>query len=253
VKAEGFTKSYPDAAARAAAQAHHRWLSIAATPPLCLPRIIARGPRQLTFERVAGRHAQPEDLATLAALLGNAHGTTWTSALRNARLDQPYPLGGSLSISDFLSPRLAVLERQGHIPAAAGTRVLRDAAEGPAAFYKDTNPRNVLITRSGPVVVDFDDLTLAPFGYDLAKLIVTLAMTSGPLPPGRIGQALSAYNTAAAAHAAHLGTTTVRQLLAFSELHHAFTARYLGRGGYRHLWPDLRPSSHAIWPGGGAG
>ena len=45
------------------------------------------------------------------------------------------------------------------------------AADGPAAFYKDANPRNFLITPAGhPVTIDFDDLTLAPFGYDLAKL-----------------------------------------------------------------------------------
>jgi Ser/Thr protein kinase RdoA (MazF antagonist) len=247
VKASGFTKSYPTAAARAAAQAHHRWLNTVATP-LHLPTIIASEPRQLTFERVPGRHAQPADLATLATLLGNAHGTAWITALHNARLDRPYPLGGGLSISDFLSPRLAALERQGHIPTAAGTRLLRDAVNSPAAFYKDTNPRNVLITSSGPVVVDFDDLTLAPFGYDLAKLIVTLAMTFGPLPPAMIGQALSAYNTAAATHTAHLGTATLRQLLAFAEVHHALTARYLGRGGYRYPWPQVRPRSPRIWP-----
>jgi hypothetical protein len=247
VKADGFIKSYPTAAACAAAHAHHRWLSTVATP-LHLPTITSSELRQLSFERVPGRHAKPADLVSLAALLGNAHGTAWITALHNARLDRTYPLGGGLSISDFLSPRLAALGRQGHIPAAAGTRVLRDAVDGPAAFYKDTNPRNVLITRSGPVVVDFDDLSLAPFGYDLAKLIVTLAMTFGPLPRAMVGQALSAYNTAAAAHAAHLGATTLRQLLAFAEVHHAFTARYLGRGGYRYPWPEVRPRSPRNWP-----
>ena len=39
--------------------------------------------------------------------------------------------------------------------------------------------RNVLVTPSGPALVDFDDLTLAPFGYDLAKLVVSTAMTFG--------------------------------------------------------------------------
>nr|MDT0667827.1 hypothetical protein [Micromonospora sp. DSM 115978] len=29
----------------------------------------------------------------------------------------------------------------------------------------------------------------------------------------------------------------------FTELHHLLTARYLGRHGYRHPWPALRP-----WP-----
>jgi len=56
-----------------------------------------------------------------------------------------------------------------------------------------------LITPDGlPVTIDFDDLTLAPFGYDLAKLVVTLAMTYGELPGEQIAAALFAYNTDAA-------------------------------------------------------
>jgi hypothetical protein len=43
-----------------------------------------------------------------------------------------------------------------------------------------------------PVTIDFDDLTLVPFCYDLAKLIVTLAMTHGPIPCATITEALRA-------------------------------------------------------------
>ncbi len=68
---------------------------------------------------------------------------------------------------------------------ARHSALLHGACGGPAAFYKDANPRNFLITPAGPVTVDFDDLTLAPFGYDLAKLVVTLAMTYGALDPRR--------------------------------------------------------------------
>ena len=46
------------------------------------------------------------------------------------------------------------------------------------------------MTATGPAIVDFDDLTLAPFGYDLAKLVVSTAMTHGPLPAEAITAAL---------------------------------------------------------------
>jgi hypothetical protein len=46
--------------------------------------------------------------------------------------------------------------------------ILTTAVSRPVAFYKDTNPRNILITAAGQLIT-VDDLTLAPFGYDLAK------------------------------------------------------------------------------------
>jgi hypothetical protein len=71
----------------------------------------------------------------------------------------------------------------------------------PAAFYKDSNPRNFLITGDGTIfAVDTDDLTLAPFGYDLAKLIATLTMTYGEIGPAGIETAREIYNRAAARH-----------------------------------------------------
>jgi hypothetical protein len=60
---------------------------------------------------------------------------------------------------------------------------------------------NILITSIGrPVTVDIDDLTLAPFGYDLVKLVVTLAMTHGRLPGNALGRALGAAPTATSSH-----------------------------------------------------
>jgi Ser/Thr protein kinase RdoA (MazF antagonist) len=91
--------------------------------------------------------------------------------------------------------------RAGNVPGAALATLqaqrLLAGADGPAAFYKDANPRNFLITPAGAtMMVDFDELTLAPFGYDLAKLVVTLAMSYGALTVGQISTALSTYNAA---------------------------------------------------------
>jgi hypothetical protein len=104
-------------------------------------------------------------------------------------------------------------------------------------------PGQALVTPAGPVSVDFDDLTLAPFGYDLAKLVVTLAMTHGPLPGHQITAAVDAYSTACRQHPG-TGILTWRQLMDFAEIHHILTARYLGRAGYRHSWDTMRPDRY---------
>ncbi|MCX5317805.1 hypothetical protein [Streptomyces sp. NBC_00154] len=120
--------------------------------------------------------------------------------------------------------------------------LLEKTAEGPTAFYKDSNPRNFIITEAGDVyTVDTDDLTLAPMGYDPAKLIATLVLTYGPLPAPAIDSALRAYNEAAERHDPQLGTTDRERLDDFLALHAVLTAPYAGRNGYRHSWPS-RPS-----------
>jgi aminoglycoside/choline kinase family phosphotransferase len=95
-------------------------------------------------------------------------------------------------------------------------------------------------------IVDFDDLTLAPFGYDLAKLIVSAAMTYGRLPKSTLDDCLNAYNDAAQTacdpYDVDLGCS-FEDLVQYSEIHHVLTSGYLGRHGYIHTWPDARP-----WP-----
>lgn len=243
-----FIKCYETPQACAAAFFHHQWLSTHARP-LHLPRLLLVGLRHMQMEYVNGRHALPADLEALARHLGDAHGTAWVAALHSARLDEPFAEGRSGVISDFVGPRLDALsrtERFQHTFGADGVanviRLLRDHTGGPVAFYKDSNPRNILITPTGcPITLDVDDLTLAPFGYDLAKLVVGLAMTHGSLPVGALERALDAYNASAAGHAPELGRTTLAHLLDFAEIHHMLTASYLGRGGYRHPWPAVRP------------
>lgn len=241
-------KRYHDAAVRERAEQNYLWLA-SLGGPMRLPRLLAVEGQHLVFEHVSGRHAQPGDLVGLASHLGAAHASAHITELHLAGLSEPYRTRSGHQIPGFLGARLAAVARElgsGSVPGPAFTagqaaRLLRDACDGPAAFYKDANTRNFLITPAGPVSVDFDELTLAPFGYDLAKLVVTLAMTRGPLPARQITSAIDAYNTAASRHRPVTGALTWGRLMSFAEIHHILTARFLGRAGYRHSWDTLRP------------
>lgn len=81
-----------------------------------------------------------------------------------------------------------------------------------------------------------DDLTLAPFGYDLAKLIVTTAMTHGPIPPRGIAAALIAYNRPLTAGQ----RCPAQRLVGFCEAHHLLTG--LPRPGRLPPSPARRPA-----------
>jgi thiamine kinase-like enzyme len=104
------------------------------------------------------------------------------------------------------------------------------AADLPAVVYKDANVRNFLLT-STVVAVDFDTVTLAPLGYDLAKLVVSATMTYGPLDTDRVTSCLHKYNELLSETG--LGTCTSEQFSAWAEMHHVLTSPYLGRNGYR--------------------
>jgi Ser/Thr protein kinase RdoA (MazF antagonist) len=244
-----FVKRYDSAPARNRAEANYRWLT-RLQGPAHLPELRYSGERELRFQHIEGRHALPADLTMLAAHLGNVHGSVHQAELRKAELPNPYRAAGGQLLPSFPAGRLAAVERElsaGHVPGARLTmsqaRRLITSADGPAAFYKDANPRNFLITPDGtPVTIDFDDLTLAPFGYDLAKLIVTLAMTHGPIPSAAIAEALSTYNSASAGHWPPLVPVTWGELTGWAEIHHILTARYAGDGRYPYQWNQARPS-----------
>lgn len=243
-----YVKRYASAAATKRAAANYTWLT-RLQGPAHLPELRAAGEQALWFEHVEGRHALPADLAMLAAHLGDVHGSVHQAEFRTAELRKPYHAAGGQVLPSFPASRLAAVERQlsaGNAPGATLTarqaQHLINRADGPAAFYKDANPRNFLIAPDGtPVTIDFDYLTLAPFGYDLAKLIVTTAMTHGPLPASDIAQALDAYNKAVRQRAATVPVTW-DELMNWAEIHHILTARYASDGRYPHLWNEVRPS-----------
>lgn len=242
-----FVKRYRDSAGRRTAVLNYQWLA-GLGPPLRLPRLLWAEDQSAGLELIDGRHAGPADLVPLAHHLGAVHAAAHATELRHAQLSAPFATRTGHQIPGFLHRREAAIARElaagrVHRPALSigqAHALLRRACAGPAAFYKDANPRNFLITPSGPVTVDFDQLTLAPFGYDLAKLVVTLAMTHGALPGPRIADAIRAYNTAIRHSAA--GALTWTQFMAWAEIQRILTSRYLGHHGYRHDWHDVRPA-----------
>lgn len=223
-----FVKRYADPARGAAARAHLRWLD-QLDSGIRLPVLHPGTPTHLLTERLTGLHAGPDDLPAVAAALGRLHGTAYVQELHVAHLHRPHTTAHGLTIPDFVSSRRGVLEQ-----------VTVDIIDQPAALYKDTNLRNVIITDTGPAFVDFDDLTLAPFGYDLAKLVVSTAMTCGRLAEGRIAAALDAYNAHVEASGGPATACQPAQLDAYAEIHHHLTAPYLHSNGYQHLWTTVR-------------
>lgn len=247
---ERFVKRYQDLGTCARAAANYRWLAEVSSP-LKLPGLLAIHDRHLDFTFSPGVAARPADLLPIATHLGDVHGAIHNAALHRAHLGTAYDPGNGHRIPGFLDQRLSAIRRRLALKMVPGPGLdltaARDhmfaALSGPVALYKDSNPRNFLIGGDGPpVTVDFDDLTLAPFGYDLAKLIVALAMTHGRIPTVLIGRALDAYNAAAWLHDHHLGQVTGGQLLTWAEIHHILTSPYLGCGGYKHSWHQLRPT-----------
>ncbi|WUH97679.1 phosphotransferase [Spirillospora sp. NBC_00431] len=239
-----WTKRFPTPASCQAAAAHHHWLTELGTP---VPQLHTTTARHLVFDYVTGRHAEPHDLPHLAELLGRLHNRAYTTELHSARLDRPHTTPNGLTIPDFVTTRTRAINHllsQGTAPLPPLTttqtiRAIEAAAGDQPSFYKDCNPRNFLIaheTPTGCVLLDFDVLTLAPAGYDLAKLIVTLTMTHGPLPTSTAQAALTTYNTSLTAKTTDLRPVLWNTLMTWADIHHILTSPYLGRNGYRHLW-----------------
>lgn len=260
MSAREYVKHYSDPAARECAQANYRWLAALGSPARLPGLLAASEADRLSFEHIEGRHALPEDLPMLAVHLGDVHGAAYAKELHSARLSQPHHGKYGHVLPSFPNGRLQAVMRElqaGTIPGARlsvaqARRTVSDAG-GPAAFYKDANPRNFLITAArDPVMIDFDDLSLAPFGYDLAKLVVTLAMTYGPIPAPDIATALSAYNAATARHDTALPAVAWHELMTWAEIHHILTGRYAADGRYPFRWDQTRPATHLegvqAWP-----
>lgn len=232
-----FIKPYPDEASTAATHAHYRWLAASAPVGVELPALLHVRPQTLVFEHLEGATPVTKDLADVAAALGRLHHAT-AAGLADARLDRPHDAAG-LTITDFVASRRAALHTAGRARGVAAARLdyVLDYATGlPPAIYKDANLRNFLLTERGVAVVDFDDLTLAPFGYDLAKLVISTAMTHGPIPAAGIAEALQRYN----AHTAP-NSCTLDDLACWAELTWLLNTPYTGRNGYTQPWPALRP------------
>ncbi|WP_331744952.1 phosphotransferase [Kitasatospora sp. NBC_01300] len=246
-----FTKTFADPHTQQRSLAHHRWIA-RANPDVRVPHVVHVHPTAIDYEHLDGHHGTPDDLLTLADLLGHQHTTAHTHHLHAARMNAPHTSGAvttaDVTIDDFADSRRERLQRllaTGTVPSPLLTPDAIDdwlerAATMPAAFYKDSNPRNFLITDTTVAVVDFDSLTLAPFGYDLAKIVVTISMTAGPLPEDTIRKAVAAYNR----HPEQRGLPgcSWREFAAWSEFHHILTTPHHGTNGYRYSWHAIRPA-----------
>ncbi|WP_395107577.1 phosphotransferase [Actinomadura sp. SCN-SB] len=243
-------KRYATATACQAAAVHHRWLTELGAP---VPRLHAIAADHLEFEYIPGRQTRPNDLPHVAGILGQLHHNAYATDLSRARLDRPHTTKTGITIPDFPGPRRAALTKlfsDGHAPQSLfaveqAIEVLESAIDTPACLYKDSNPRNFLIsparTDSRCVLVDFDVLTLAPPGYDLAKLVVTLTMTHGALSATTVNEALANYNAALTSWPSVLVPVSWTALMAWAEIHHLLTSPYFGRGGYHYRWSDHSP------------
>jgi Ser/Thr protein kinase RdoA (MazF antagonist) len=224
-----YVKRYTDPARCATALANYRWLA-SLDSGIRMPALRDAGSTHLAFEHLGDRQPGPGQLPVVAEALGTLHATAHTRQLRAAGLDQPFTTANGLRIDDFVTERRHALRQ-----------VPLELDGLPATVYKDSNVRNFLLTDDGVAVIDFDDLTLAPFGYDLAKLIVAAAMTHGPLSRAAITAALDTYNTCVVEAVGQAAACPLRRLRAFADMHHVMTAGYLHRNGYRHAWPDVTP------------
>jgi Ser/Thr protein kinase RdoA (MazF antagonist) len=187
--------------------------------------------------KLAGFTPSLADLPQLAEAVGVMHRAA-APALAGARLDRPWR-AGPLAIPDFTETRRKPLHRAVQRRGLGVSRIdaiLDRVADLPPSIYKDSNLRNFLVTAKGIAVVDFDDLTLAPYGYDLAKLITSLAMTYGQVPARQIELAIAIYNDAVGAN-----VCTAAEMAIWTELNWHLTADYLGQNHYLFPWPAVRP------------
>lgn len=234
-----FDKTYTYATKAAAAVRHHRWLAALGAP---VPALTEAVERRLRFERLVGRHAGLKDLKAVAELLGCLHARAYARELCTARLGEDFASAEVPVIPGFTALRLARLreyERSRLISsqqAGEATDRIHQAEGEPAAFYKDSNVRNVLVSASGVVLVDFDDLTLAPFGYDLGKLLVSAAMTHGPLTYEVYAGAFEAYTAGVESVGGPSDACTWDDLVGWMNVHDLLTRPYFGRGGYYYPW-----------------
>lgn len=238
-----WTKSYANPAKASAAAAHYDWLRDVGQ--VSVPDLMSRDGHELVFAHVPGRHATPADLPYLASALARFH-TAAHQHLAGAPMNEPHQTACGLIIPGFRHRRerrlldlLATPSPNTPLTSASVRELISHAGSLPTSVYKDANVRNFLINPGRePVMVDFDALTLAPLGYDLAKLIASTVMTYGPLDSGLLGEALDRYN-GLLTEAALPGCSN-DEFAAWTEMHHILTSPYQGRNGYRHPWTATR-------------
>jgi hypothetical protein len=230
-------KRYASVEALEAALAHVRWLT---RTGLDVCDVIATDKRslQLELEWIDGKSAAgDDDLVAIAAQLGLWHGRLVNHELRDQSINTDHRSHG-VWLRGFSGPRRRVLDQRllhGADRAGIDAAIAQALERTPVSVYKDANIRNVIMTSAGPWHVDPDQLGLAPAGYDLAKLLVSSAMTTGHRPA--VEATLNAYNGAFEDVACDRAALAV-----WLEVHDMLTAPYVGRH-YAYRWRDVRTVS----------
>jgi aminoglycoside/choline kinase family phosphotransferase len=246
-----WAKTYPTPAAAESAIHHHAWISDVGQLPV--PSLLRHDDHTLVFAHVSGRHADPADLTAVARTLAQFHAAA-LQHLAGARTNEPHTTSRGQVIAGFAGHREQRLLDLLAAPSPPDTPLtgehvatwMAHAADLLPAVYKDANIRNFLITPA-VIAVDFDTLTLAPLGYDLAKLVVSATMTYGPLDPSLTEAALTCYNSLLTD--AGLPGCTITEFAAWTEMHRILTSPYQGHNGYRSTWePTQCPPGHGLPP-----
>lgn len=235
-------KIYPSDEDSARAAGHYNWIND--TGHLALPELLRRDGHQLTFTRIDGRHPTPLDLPYVGRALARFHAAA-QQHLGGVSAGQPHHTRHGITIPAFTYRRqqrllelIAAPWRSTWLTPGRVQTWMDHAARRPAAVYKDANVRNFLITHTRTIAIDFDTLTLAPLGYDLAKLVVSAAMTYGPLPAALPHRTLAEYNAILSAFG--LPGCTTEEFDTWTEVHHILTSPYQGTNGYRYTWSTVR-------------
>lgn len=246
-----WAKTYLTPAAAESAIQHHAWISDVGQLPV--PSLLRHDDHTLVFANVSGRHVGPADLTAVARTLARFHAAAHQH-LASGRMNEPHTTSRGQVIAGFAEHREQRLLDLLAAPSPPDTPLTAEhvaawmahAADLLPVVYKDANIRNFLITPA-VIAVDFDTLTLAPLGYDLAKLVVSATMTYGPLDPGLTEAALACYNSVLSD--AGLPGCTITEFAAWTEMHRILTSPYQGHNGYRYTSePTQCPPGHSPLP-----
>jgi hypothetical protein len=220
-----FVKRYQRSEQAIESVQNYRWLK--GLDCIRVPELLRAGTDVIEYEYLSGHPLRQSDLAATAMEIGRLGGEAYRQRLCEARLDRLFHDASGIDIPDFFTPRRSL------------ANVDRVDCQLPVTVYKDANVRNFLQLRTELAIVDFDDLTLAPFGYDLAKLVVSAAMTFGDATQQWVREMLDVYNLSATDTAGADVSCTPDAFVDFLDIHDELTRKYLGRHGYRYSWSEV--------------
>jgi tRNA A-37 threonylcarbamoyl transferase component Bud32 len=129
-------------------------------------------------------------------VLQRLHGPTMAEAL----------VSGTVSTAEAGAELARLLDRLHTVPA-------RGTTPGDRLLHLDLHPENVVLTASGPVVIDWCNAADGPPGLDVAMTALILAQVAVGSDPRAeaVGTLLDAFLGRAAVDPAHLGTVVARR------------------------------------------